>query len=42
MDWHAARYIAAATAFAGASVLAFCGREGWGWLVFAGILVAIQ
>lgn len=42
MGLDTARYIAASTAFAGASVLAFFGREGWGWLVFAGILVAIQ
>lgn len=30
--------IAAAVAFAGAAFLAYYGKEGWGWLVFAGIL----
>ncbi len=34
------RYIAAAAAFIGAAVLAYAGKEGWGWLIFAGIMVA--
>jgi hypothetical protein len=32
------RYAAAAVAFAGAAFLAYHEKEGWGWLVFAGIL----
>ena len=28
----------AITAFAGAAVLAYYGKDGWGWLIFAGIL----
>lgn len=32
--------LASATAFAGATFLAYHGKEGWGWLIFAGILAA--
>ena len=40
MDWHFMKYIAASVAFTGAAVLAFYGLDGWGWLIFAGIMVA--
>jgi hypothetical protein len=30
----------ASVAFAGATVLALKRRDGWGWLIFAGILAA--
>lgn len=30
----------AAAAFVGAAFLAYYGKDGWGWLIFAGILVA--
>lgn len=33
------KYIASAVAFAGAAVLAFYGKEGWGWLLFVGFLI---
>lgn len=32
------RGIAAAAAFIGAAFLAYYDKDGWGWLVFAGIL----
>lgn len=33
--------IAAAVAFGGATVLMFGGKDGWGWLVFAGIIACM-
>lgn len=33
------KYLASAVAFAGAAILAFYGKEGWGWLIFAGIFI---
>jgi uncharacterized membrane protein HdeD (DUF308 family) len=38
MDPKAFIYIASAVAFAGAAFLAYYDKEGWGWLIFAGIL----
>lgn len=40
MDYELMKYIASAVAFAGACFLAYKEKEGWGWLIFAGILVA--
>lgn len=34
------KWIAVAAAFVGAAFLAYYGKEGWGWLIFAGIMVA--
>ena len=39
MGWMEMRYVAASVALIGAIVLACCGREGWGWLIFAAIMV---
>jgi hypothetical protein len=38
-DLNDLKYLAGAVAFAGAAILAYREKEGWGWLVFAGILV---
>lgn len=35
-----ARGIASAVAFGGATFLAYHGKEGWGWLIFAAILAS--
>lgn len=32
--------VASAVAFVGATFLAYHGKEGWGWLIFAGVLAA--
>jgi hypothetical protein len=32
--------IASAVAFGGATFLAYHGKDGWGWLIFAGIIAA--
>lgn len=38
-DWSNLKYLASAVAFAGATFLAYHGKEGWGWLIFAGIII---
>lgn len=35
------RYFAVGIAFAGAVALACFDKSGWGWLVFAGLFVAV-
>lgn len=40
-DLNYIKYIAGAVAFAGAAFLAYHGKEGWGWLIFAGLLVCL-
>lgn len=32
------KYLVSAVAFAGAALVAYRGNDGWGWLIFAGIL----
>ena len=32
-------YGTAMTCFAGATFLAYHGKDGWGWLIFAGIMI---
>lgn len=39
MGWMEMKYVATSVALIGATVLAYCGREGWGWLIFAVIMV---
>ena len=33
--------IAGAVAFGGAAFLIFAGKDGWGWLIFAGIIAVM-
>ena len=40
MDWQVMKYAAASVALVGATFLAYHGTEGWGWLIFAAIMVA--
>lgn len=40
MDLTVLKYGAVSVALVGAAVLAFYEKEGWGWLIFAAVLVA--
>jgi uncharacterized membrane protein HdeD (DUF308 family) len=37
-----ASYIMRGTCFAGAAWLAYHGKDGWGWLIFAGIVTGLS
>ena len=34
------RHVASAAAFLGAAFLAYHGKDGWGWLIVAGVIVS--